>query len=264
MLFGLTMAIGLFAAFQYTLQAPALLIRPIQFSWSVIVTAVVFLVFFSVFLARSQVFSRWFLKTFFLLAVFAGAQTIFGTVLDPDAVTLAALALTLAVVLVPNIAVHDLAILFAIGGITALVGISITPTAGMLALVLFAAYDVVAVYKTKHMVAMAENMIRSRTIFGFLIPISWEGFIWSKHTVRIGEQCMILGSGDIGLPLMFAASLVSTSLWSAVVVALFSAIGLFITHILFLNQQQHRPMAALPPIATMAVVGYLVALMLNL
>ena len=75
---------------------------------------------------------------------------------------------------------------------------------------------------------------------------------------------MILGSGDIGLPLMFAASLVSTSLWAAVVVALFSVIGLFVTHVLFLNQQQRRPMAALPPIATMAIIGYLVALMLNL
>ena len=70
---------------------------------------------------------------------------------------------------------------------------------------------------------------------------------------------MILGSGDIGLPVVLASSVARYSLNAAIIVAVFSLAGLFFTHLIFVNQRERKPMAALPPIATMSIVGYLVA-----
>ena len=80
--------------------------------------------------------------------------------------------------------------------------------------------------------------------------------------VTPGEGFMILGSGDVALPLVLAASLVRTSLTQASVVAVFSLLGLILTHLIFTNQATRRPMAALPPIAAMSIIGYLVTSML--
>jgi presenilin-like A22 family membrane protease len=73
---------------------------------------------------------------------------------------------------------------------------------------------------------------------------------------------MILGSGDVGLPLILATSLVGLYVSEAVIVAAFSLVGLFLTHMIFINQEVRRPMAALPPIATMAIIGYVVAVLI--
>ena len=70
---------------------------------------------------------------------------------------------------------------------------------------------------------------------------------------------MILGSGDVILPLLLAASLVRISVSQAAVVVVFACLGLLITNLLFTSQKTRRPMAALPPIAAMSIIGYLVA-----
>ena len=73
---------------------------------------------------------------------------------------------------------------------------------------------------------------------------------------------MILGSGDIGLPVVLASSVAGYSLDDAIIVAIFSLAGLFLTHLIFVNQRERKPMAALPPIATMSIIGYLVSLLM--
>ena len=70
---------------------------------------------------------------------------------------------------------------------------------------------------------------------------------------------MILGSGDIALPLILIISVARASFWQAIVVAGFSLLGLLVTHLIFVNQKVRRPMAALPPIAALSIIGYLLA-----
>ena len=105
---------------------------------------------------------------------------------------------------------------------------------------------------------MAEGMIASRAIFGFIIPAKLSGFKEKLSVVRPGENFMILGSGDIVLPLILTASLARSSFWQAMAVAVFSVFGLLLTHLIFVNQKERRPMAALPPIAALSIVGYLI------
>ena len=125
-------------------------------------------------------------------------------------------------------------------------------------------YDIIAVYVTKHMVRMARDMMDAGAIFGFIIPLDIKGFLSKKQEAQnqIGERFMILGSGDIGLPVILASSMVQYTVVGAVIVALFSLLGLFATHLIFVNQRERKPMAALPPIAIMSTIGYLLALFL--
>jgi len=109
------------------------------------------------------------------------------------------------------------------------------------------------------MVELAEAMIQSRAIFGFVVPSSFRGFKERMIRVSPGEQFMILGSGDVILPLLLSASLVRTSVSQALIVAAFSVLGLFLMHLIFTNQKTRQPMAALPPIALAAIVGYIVS-----
>jgi len=237
--------------------------QPINFSW----TDLIFFLIFAAILILIQShkkFSGLIFKIFLILVVFSGAQIFFEIFLSSlMAISLALIAAILFVFL-KNIFVHDLAIIIGLAGVGAILGLSITPQIGLIALVALSFYDIIAVYKTKHMVTMAKNMIESGAVFGFIIPFDFRGFFSGKGEVkdRIGEKFMILGSGDIGLPLIFASSLVPVSIVSAAIVGIFSILGLFVTHLIFINQKQRAPMAALPPIATFAIIGYLVSILL--
>ena len=109
------------------------------------------------------------------------------------------------------------------------------------------------------MIKLAQAMIESRAIFGFVIPEPGRTVRERVSNVAPGQGFMILGSGDVIFPLLLSVSLVRASLAQAILVVVFSGLGLFLMHLIFSNQQVRRPMAALPPIALMSIAGYLVA-----
>ena len=75
---------------------------------------------------------------------------------------------------------------------------------------------------------------------------------------------MLLGAGDVGSPILLMSSTVLGSIWSGIIVGVFVLIGVFVTHLLFINQDKREPMAALPPIATLTIIGYLLTVFLNI
>ncbi len=101
-------------------------------------------------------------------------------------------------------------------------------------------------------------------MFGFLVPARLGGFWMPVREAMDARAVMMLGSGDIGLPLVLAASSVTTSLGAAGMVAGFSLVGVMVMQWLFSHQEQPMPMAALPPIAASAVLGYVVATLLGI
>ena len=261
-LFGLTLAIGLYTAYRYSFYSSDLIQNgTIKFTLTDLVILVI--LFGSIFfVARHKKVARFSFKLFLLLVVFSGTQVILGTFVPSPWELVTAVIFTFIFSRGGNVLLHDLGIILGIAGITAVFGLSISIELGLILLVALSLYDIVAVYVTKHMVTMARSMIESGAVFGFLIPFKFRGFFSGKEEAKagIGENFMILGSGDIGLPLIFAVSLIQVSLASAIITAAFSLLGLFLTHILFLNQEKRRAMAALPPIATMTIIGYLISL----
>lgn len=260
-LFGLTLGLGLYTARYYSFYFGGFPeAGTIKFT---LTDLVVLLLFFGAifFITRYKKIARFSFKIFLVLMVFSGAQVIFGTFLSSPWNLVLALCFALFFSKGGNVLLHNLGIIFGIGGVGAVLGLSISVEVGLILLVALSLYDIVAVYVTKHMVSMARSMVESGSVFGFLIPSEFKGFFYNKDQAKagIGENFMILGSGDIGLPLIFISSLARISLISAVITAVFSLFGLFLTHILFINQGQRRAMAALPPIATLTIIGYLVS-----
>lgn len=262
-LFGATLALGLYAAYHYSLDFIDIVQEgAVRFT---LTDLVVLLILFSAifFISRHKRIARFSFKFFLILIVFSGTQVILRTILPSPWDLAVSILFTLIFSMGANVLVHNLGIVLGVGGIAAVFGLSISINLGLALLVALSLYDIVAVYVTKHMVTMAKSMIESGAVFGFLIPLQFRGFLHSRNEaqVGIGENFMILGSGDIGLPLIFAVSLIKTSPASAIIAAAFSLLGLFLTHILFLNQEKRRAMAALPPIATITIIGYLISLL---
>lgn len=264
LMFGGTLALGLFVAYRYVLlfsSAEVIQTSSISIQDLIWFAFVILMVWF---ISRVPRLASWMFWIFLSIIVLSGAQVVIASIAPFPADIIGSLLILIIFLLIHNIIVHDVAIIMAIAGVGAVVGIMITPMVGVIALILLSFYDIIAVYKTKHMVRMAESMIRSGAVFGFIIPASFRLFWSSRHEAkpRIGKDFMILGSGDIGLPLIFAASLVRQSLPEAIIVACFTMVGLLLTHILFVSQEKRKPMAALPPIATMTLIGYAVALLI--
>lgn len=260
-LFGLTQALGVYAAFKFLPQLTAF--RPGQlrdFNFLDLVILVVIAALFIVFAKKLKRAMPWFFRVFLALVIFVGTQAVLVIWLPSIVSVLVAVLLLIIFLFHNNVFWQDLIMILTFAGIGAILGLSLTPQAVVLILVVLSFYDIIAVYKTKHMVKLAEAMIQSRAIFGFVVPGSLGGVKERMAHVVPGEQFAILGSGDVILPLLLSASLARVSLRSSIIVVIFSLIGLFLMHLIFTNQKIRRPMAALPPIATLAIIGYLVAL----
>lgn len=265
-LFGTTLALGIFSAYRIITSPIPMIIPEVKFGWGDFVFLAVLALFF-IFFSKYQRVASFSFKLFLVLIVFSGTSVIMGTVLNPPWDIWVTFLIVAGFLYIKNVLAHNIAIILAIAGVGALLGLAISPGTAVITMVVLSFYDIIAVYVTRHMVSMAKGMIESGAIFGFIIPSQMRGFFSHKKEaqtqVGIGGQFMILGSGDIGLPVVLASSIVNYSLAGAIIVAMFSLVGLFLTHLIFVNQKERKPMAALPPIATMSIIGYFVVLIFN-
>lgn len=83
-------------------------------------------------------------------------------------------------------------------GVGSLLGVSIGVLPVIVFLILLAAYDYIAVFKTKHMVTMAKAVAKKNLSFTFAMPTP-------KHQFE-------LGTGDLVMPLVFSVSVLNDSL----------------------------------------------------
>ncbi|KKT81041.1 MAG: hypothetical protein A3B99_05445 [Candidatus Yanofskybacteria bacterium RIFCSPHIGHO2_02_FULL_44_12b] len=261
-LFAGALSLGIFTAYSYSFLVDVGDIQPVSFSWrNMLIYLGVFLAV-SFILFRFKSIARWMFRFFLVLVVFSGSQVVFGIFMSAGWALISSLAMTAVFMFFRNVLVHNLGIILGVAGISSILGISISPQAGVTILVVLSFYDIIAVYATRHMVHMARGMVESGAIFGFVIPFDFKDFLAHQSTARekIGERFMILGSGDIGLPIIMVSSLAPISIRASIITGAFALTGVFLTHLIFINQSQKRAMAALPPIATMTIIGYLVSL----
>ncbi|MEK7659130.1 MAG: presenilin family intramembrane aspartyl protease [Patescibacteria group bacterium] len=259
LLFAATQLIGIFVVLKgQTLIKEQIIV---DFSVGEVVFSLIFLAVF-IYFARNFRKSAFFFRLILSLAIFSGSQTVFSLISNESVFsTFAAVLLAFGVLKAKIVLLHNIGIVLALAGIGAVLGMSFAPLPVIILLLVLSFYDIVAVYKTGHMVKMAEDMIKSKAIFGFVIPQKLQGWKENLKNVRPGEEFMILGSGDIVMPLLLIASVIGFhGLAHGLVVFLFSIFGLFLTYYLFIIQKTRRPMAALPPIAVMSIIGYLISL----
>ncbi|KAF1076674.1 presenilin family intramembrane aspartyl protease PSH [Methanogenium sp. MK-MG] len=96
------------------------------------------------------------------------------------------------------------------GGAAAIFGISLTILPVIILLILLAVYDAVSVYRTKHMVDLAESVINMKTPILVVVPKSLN-YSYIKEGIGIKEKkedrgAYIMGMGDLIMPNILVVS----------------------------------------------------------
>lgn len=154
---------------------------------------------------------------------------------------------------------QNLALVIGIAGISLAIGTDLSPNSVLIVLTVLVFYDIVAVYKTRHMVRMFRDLVARGVLFAFaLTPLKWRYFK-AAPTGEKAPQAMLLGTGDVTLPVMLAVSAATIHVMHGIAVVIGATAGFALMYILFLRQKKKQPMPALPPIAFGSILFYLIS-----
>ncbi len=181
----------------------------------ILVSTAVFLIFLKLFKGVTL------FKILEAVVVFSASLIVFWTLLEMAMILLGvwsivgglafftalvlALALVATRVLWPkNLILRNLSSSVSVAGVGVLIGINLGVVPVIVFLVLLAVYDFIAVFKTKHMVALAKGIAKKNLAFTFALP--------SKELKHQFE----LGTGDMVMPLTFAIAVMNSSAISGI------------------------------------------------
>lgn len=197
-------------------------------------------------------------KILFGLAIFSGLSIVSASFLDEPWAFLSALLATLLMFWYPVIWLSNIVLALALGGVAAFFGVQFSLISLILFAALIAVYDVIAVYKTKHMVKMARVLLTKRAAFAFYIPSRAHDMLGrlDLKKVKFGRDVHIIGGGDVAIPAMVISAMVGESIGGAVWMGIAVLAGLALTNRLFFSQKKYKPMPALPPVVLSLIIGY--------
>lgn len=205
----------------------------------------------------------WIVRGFILLSVAMSLFFLLAMLISP----VLALVLTAATFILlrfyPEWYIIDALGILICGGISALFGISMTTLPALLLLAVLAVYDAISVYKTKHMVALAEGVINIKAPLLFVVPKE-KGYSFRAEQVEgNGRGAYFLGLGDAIIPTVLAIS-ANWSLSSPKVLlgvnlpALGAIIGTYIGFMALLMTSRDKPQAGLPFLNGGTIIGFLI------
>ncbi len=196
------------------------------------------------------------LKIFETFAVFFASGFLFSLYASEwISLALAVLLVTARWVWKENIWLRNLATFFAVTVSGALIGVSLGIVPVIIFVVLLAVYDLIAVFKTKHMITLAKAVTSKNLAFTFAIPTK-------QHQFE-------LGGGDLVVPLLFSTAALKTAVHAfpynyvpALVVVLASLIGLVVT-VHWASKKVGRALPALPLQCVLMVLFFAATKMLG-
>lgn len=208
-------------------------------------------------LIKHQKLNLW--RLWFFLAIAITLYVAFAAFLD------AKIAVSLAVVVAfwrllrPNVIIHNLSELFVYGGLAAIFVPMLSIAAAFIMLAALSAYDMYAVWKSRHMVRMAKFQAQNATFAGLLLP--YKGASIKRGLGSKGKgRTAILGGGDVGFPLIFAGVVMKKAGFSATLaVPAVTAVALLL---LLIYSKKGRFYPAMPFLSIGCIVGYFVTLLL--
>lgn len=161
--------------------------------------------------------------------------------------------------------IDALGILIAAGA-ASIFGISLGIIPVIILLVLLAIYDAISVYKTRHMITLAEGVMEMKTPILFVIPkkVSYSYIRDGIGKISEGERgAFVMGMGDLIMPAILVVSanmfLKPGDLPFINIPALGAIIGSLaglIVLLWFVNKG--KPQAGLPPLNGGAIIGFLI------
>jgi len=148
------------------------------------------------------------------------------------------------------------------GGAAAIFGISLIPELVVLLMIILAVYDAMSVYKTKHMVSLAESVIDLRIPILFVMPRKRNFSTLNRQGLELGGgDAFFMGLGDAIIPSMLVVSAYVS--YPSVVPALGALEGTLVGYsVLTRFSGKGNPHAGLPFLNTGSIIGFLIGLLL--
>ena len=147
-------------------------------------------------------------------------------------------------------------------------GISLGILLVLILLVALAVYDAISVYKTKHMIDLADTIMDLKLPVLLVIPKK-RGYSLLKETKRLKEklkegeerEAFFMGLGDIVMPgILVAAVYRQINAPEGFLIAISTIIGILIGFsILMIFVLKEKPQAGLPCLCGGAIIGYIVS-----
>lgn len=145
-----------------------------------------------------------------------------------------------------QIVLHNVTELLIYGGLAAVFVPFLNVWSVSILLILISVYDAIAVWRTKHMVSMAEAQTKIKLFAGLFIPY--------------GNKKAVLGGGDIGFPLFFGGVILKQFGWvESLVVSVVVTLALLL---LLLASKKNRYYPAMPFLSAGCFAGYVLILLL--
>ncbi|MBN2488074.1 MAG: hypothetical protein JXA98_03510 [Methanosarcinaceae archaeon] len=219
---------------------------------------------------------KWIIQVVMFLAVASTLFYVFYALLSETGVTtltnnaisfLLAAGLTILLHKFPEWYVIDIIGLMIGAGASAIFGISLAIIPTIVLLALLAVYDAISVYKTKHMIALAEGVMDLKLPILFIIP-KHLGYSFRKETFDIeGErEAFFMGLGDAVMPTILV---VSSNVFIEHIGAIsYPALGAMIGTIagffaLTILVMKGKPQAGLPFLNSGVILGYAAGCLLS-
>jgi presenilin-like A22 family membrane protease len=229
----------------------ALLLLLIKFKWKNIITIIIGVSIF-----------------FTFVYIYAGITIYFlGFIAGSLGITLVLSILSTAVLfLYPEWYVIDALGILIAAGAASIFGISLSILPVIILLVILMIYDFISVYKTRHMITLAEGVVDLKSPILFIVPKK-RGYSYIREGVgSIGEgerSALVIGMGDLIMPSILVVSanvfLDTARIGFITIPSLGAMIGSVIGLTLLLTiVGKGKPQAGLPPINGGAIAGFLV------
>lgn len=226
---------------------------------------------FTVFILMAMRLKKgWIVTWVVLLAVAMGVYYVISAFVPPLAALLVSAGVLALLHTYPEWYVIDFVGLLVSAGVGTLFGLSMTPIPAIILLVVLAVYDAISVYKTRHMVTLAEGVMEMRAPLLFVIPRR-KGYSFRREGLGSVEArgAYFLGLGDAIIPTV----LVISANWSldlpgaevlgvgANLPALGAMAGTAFGFLLLSTTSRDRPQAGLPFLNGGAILGFLLAVL---
>jgi len=162
-----------------------------------------------------------------------------------------------------NWLVIDISALLLAAGITSIFGISLEPIPVIVLMVVLAIYDAISVYKTKHMISLAESVTKLKLPMLFIVPYSRKFRLEELKDAK--GKASFMGVGDAVIPniLVVSAQTFSNSpsmgfiKVSALSTLIGGVIGLLV--LLYLMEKKSGAHPGLPFLNSGAIAGFILS-----
>jgi presenilin-like A22 family membrane protease len=282
--------IGGIALFLVLVQAISLLLVPPLVSydlrafgdpesvWNPIYYVVLLLLFTGALLLIIKYKVGWLIQVIMIVAILStlvyvlfGIAVLIVPTVDPliAAGVAAALSLmaTALLILYPEWFIIDAVGVLVAAGASAIFGVSLAIVPTLILLILLAVYDYISVYKTKHMIKLAEGVMDLKMPIMFVMPRRWGySFVQARGLQKEGgeREAYFMGLGDAVMPTMLAVSanafLSAPRLLGFVnLPALGAMLGTLASYVvlMYIVVELKKPQAGLPFLCTGSIVGFL-------